>query len=62
MIDENELMKNEKYRTVNDEKGRKLYEYKYQHPDGEVFTVTKPTLIRCRIARDRWIREKNEVN
>ena len=40
-------------RKVGD-KTKKYCQYDYRHPDGELFSCTKPTLKACRAARDEW--------
>ena len=35
-------------------KSKKYAAYDYRHPDGELFSCTKPTLAACRAARDEW--------
>ena len=50
----------EKYKCKVTKKIR--YQYDYRHPDGELFSCTKPTLEACRAARDEWEVRKEGKN
>ena len=39
-------------------KVKRYYQYDYRHTDGELFSCVKPTLTKCRDARDTWVGAK----
>ena len=47
----------EEFKAVN----KKTYvQYDYRDMDGELYSVVKPTLEECRIARDEWLIMKSQ--
>lgn len=63
MINPNDLNKGaEQYEPCTSAITKKiLVQYCYRHIDGEIFACVRPTLEKCREARDKWIQEKDTV-
>jgi hypothetical protein len=53
-------MGKESYETLRTPKGERHIMYSYRHPDGRLFSVTLPTLEKCREHRDKWLLKKKK--
>lgn len=37
-------------------RGKRIVQYDYRHPNGDLFSCVRPDLESCREARDEWIK------
>ena len=52
----------ENFREYKSPVTKKYYiQYDYRTPEGKLFTCVKPTLEKCREARDNWLHGKSEM-